>query len=456
MPYHIRNILIAVLIVLLAIVAAVDAYINYQLKSNLDNAIESAKAFITIKYKDLSTSPLSGKVELSNVRLSAPFIPEPLLLGDISLETTDFSLMLNGASQLKKGDFPDQLALSIDNASFDIQGENAEFLDNFIKRLQPLYAGTNAKGVSERKICGGKSLFGPSEYKEFGYSRLISNLHLSYDFDNDNNQLTIRVKGGTQNLAKFNIQFSLSGVTSLSNNGIPSNNKVKLDHAQLAYEDETYIPRVVKYCAELDKTTKEDFINAEVNESERYFYKLWGFSPGPGLREAYKDFLLRPEQITISMQPDKKFQLAAIAKMTANEIVEALNAKLKINGLQVTDLSFKLPPASFTEDFDQQLARAMNIEALMRGEKVKPPEPVKKPVILDVPHPKYHKITIKEAAKHVGDYVKITTLSGKEREGRLIKLDDVHLFVRQKVSGGNFTMNIPRSTIKEIEAYFDK
>lgn len=455
MPYHIRNILIAVLLVLLAILAAVNAYINHQFKSNIDHAIESAKVFVQIKYKELSTSPLTGTVKLTDVRVSAPFLPEDFLLGDISLATPDLTFMFSGADNLKKGELPDQLTLNIDQASFDLHGETADLLDNLAKRLQPLYAGTNAKGESERKICGGKSIFGPSEYKELGYSRLISSLKLSYHFDESSQLLNINMRGETQNVAQFNFHFSLTGINALSSDGMRGS-KFQLRDAQLTFEDKTYVPRMIKYCAGLDNSKKEDFINAEVQESDQYFYKLWGFAPGPGLREAYKDFLSRPDLVTLSMSPGKKLQAANIESMTAEEIVEALKIKLKINGLLVTDLSFKLPPQSFTDEFEQQLLHDVNFEALLRGEKVKAPEPVKKPLIIKTPEPKYYKITLDEAEKHLGDYVKITTLSGKQRDGRLIKIDDLYLFVRQKVNGGNFTMNVKRSDIKEMEAYFDK
>lgn len=456
MPYHIRNILIAVLLVLLAIVAGVDAYISYQFKSNIDHAIESAKDFVQIKYKELSTSPLTGTVKLTDVRVSAPFLPEDFLLGDISLATPDLAFMFSGAGKIKKGELPNQLTFDIDQASFDLHGETADLLDNLVKRLQPLYAGTNARGESERKICGGKSIFGPSEYKELGYSRLISNLNLRYHFDENSQLLTINMRGETQNVAKFNLHFSLAGVSALSSDGMRGSNKTQLRDAQLTYEDKTYIPRIIKYCAGLDNSKKEDFINAEVKESDHYFYKLWGFAPGPGLREAYKDFLSRPDVVTLSLSPGKKLQAAAIANMTAEEIVEALKIKLKINGLLVTDLSFKIPPQSFTEKFEQQLSRDVNFEALLRGEKVKVPEPVKKPVVIKTPEPKYYTISPDEAERHLGDYVKITTLSGKQRDGRLIKIDDLYLFVQQKVNGGNFTMNVKRNDIKEMEAYFDK
>lgn len=454
MPYHIRNILIAVLLVLVASVAALDAYINHQFKSSVDQALQSAKVFAHIKYKALSTSPFYGEVKLTDVRVSAPFFPEEYLLGNITLETPGLSFMLGGTSALEQGELPTQLALNIDDTSFNLSGETADLLDNLVKRLQPIYAGTNAKGESERTICGGKTIFGPSEYKELGYSSLISKLRLSYRFDENTKLLNIRMLGETQNLARLNVSFSLSGINTLSSAGLPGN--IQLSHAQISYEDKTYIPRVIKYCAGLDKTKKADFINAEANESEHYFYKLWGFAPGPGLREAYKDFLSRPELMMLTMTPDKKFAPAAIVNMTAEDVLQALKVKLKINGLLVTDLSFKLPPESFSKMFNQQLSRDMHFDALLRGEKIKVPEPIKKPVIIEAAKPKYYKISTDEAKKHVGAFVKITTQSGKQRNGRLIKIDDVHFFVQKKINGGDFTMNVKRSDIKVIEAYFDK
>ena len=33
----------------------------------------------------------------------------------------------------------------------------------------------------------------------------------------------------------------------------------------------------------------------------------WGFAPGSGLREAYKDFLLKPDEVKLTMTPSKEF-----------------------------------------------------------------------------------------------------------------------------------------------------
>ena len=181
----------------------------------------------------------------------------------------------------------------------------------------------------------------------------------------------------------------------------------------------------------------------------------WGFAPGDGLRDAYKDFLLKPDLVTVTMNPEKDFNPMLVANMSSDEILDALNVHLKINGLLINDLSYKTPPAEFTEKFERQLAKALDFNSLLRGEPIKSPEPIKKKVYKKAPA-KYHKISIGKIPKHIGDYVLITTKNGNKRKGRLLRVDENNVYVEKKVSGGKFTMTVPRSKIKSVQAYYSK
>ena len=70
MPRHIRNILIAALLALLALAAGINGYIHHQFKTNIDNTLKSIQYFAQVKYSDLSTSIFSGDVKVVNVRRS--------------------------------------------------------------------------------------------------------------------------------------------------------------------------------------------------------------------------------------------------------------------------------------------------------------------------------------------------------------------------------------------------
>ena len=449
MPRHIRNILIASLLAILALVAGINGYIHHQFKTNIDNTLSSIRPFAQVKYSDLTTSLLSGEVKLENVRVAGDFLPEELTIGNLTLETPGFTYMLNGPENIKKGEFPKHLGLSIDDFYLDLHGETAKWLDRLVKRLQPVFA-------SERKICGGKSIFGPADYKEMGYTRILSNLHMAYDFNEGKKTLNIVLDEKSRNMGGMKINVNISNLGSMSTDKMMQNGMPKLSNLDITYKDETYTPRMLKYCAALSNMKKEEFIDAEVKQSDEYFYMTWGFAPGLGLRDAYKDFLLKPDLVTLTMAQNEEFNPMMLPNMSTDEIMSALNVRLKVNGLLVTDMSYTKPPTEFAEKFEQQMAKSLDFKALLRGDPIKPPAPVVAPKVYAKAPAKYHKIKLANIKKHVSDFVRIKTKTGNTRNGQLIRLDKNNLYVQKKVNGGKFIMTVPRAKIKTIEAYFSK
>ena len=449
MPRHIRNIIIAALLAVLALAAGINGYVHHQFKTNIDNTLSSIRPFVQIKYSDLTTSILSGEVKLQNIRVASDFLPETLNLGNVTIETPGFTYMLTGPESIKKGEFPEHFGFAINDFWLDLHGETAKWLDRLVKRMQPVYA-------TEQKLCGGKSLLGPSDYKEMGYTRILSNMRVAYDFNESKKTLDVNISSSTRNMGSMEGNIKIGNIRKMSSAGLAQGGIPQLTSVDVTYKDETYTPRIIKYCAALSNMKKEEYIDAEIKQSDKHFYMVWGFAPGPGLREAYKDFMLKPETMTITMAPSEEFNPMLFATMSSDQIMDALNVRLKINDLLVTDLSFKTPPPEFTERFNLQLAKSLNFESLLRGEPIKAPEPIVKPKVYVKGPAKYHKIRLSQISKHVTDFVRITTKAGNKRKGQLLRVDTVNLYVQKKVNGGKFTMTVPRRKIKTIEAYFSK
>ena len=449
MPRHIRNILIAALLALLALAAGINGYIHHQFKTNIDNTLSSIQYFAQVKYSDLSTSIFSGEVKLENVRVSSAFLPEEIKLGNVTLETPGFAYMLTGPESMKKGILPKSLGFKIDGFYFDMDGETASLLNKIVDRIQPVYA-------SERKLCGGKSIFGPADYKKMGYTSLLSNMRLAYDFNETNKTLNINIAADTKKMGNMKARINIINISGMSPDSMMQDGMPQLASIEATYDDETYTERVIKYCAELSNMKREDFIDAEVKQSDEYFYMTWGFAPGEGLRDAYKDFLLKSDSITLSMSPAKEFNPMMASVLSTDEIMQLLNVTLSINGLPVTDLDFKMPPAEFTKNFEQQLAATLDFNALLQGEPIQTQKVIKKTKIYKKAPAKYHKISLRKAPQYVGNFVRVTTKKGSQRKGRLIRIDNTNLYVQKKVSGGKFTMTVAREKIKTIEAYFSK
>jgi len=448
-PRHIRNILIASLLAVLALVAGINGYIHHQFKTNIDNTLSSIRPFAQVKYSDLTTSMLSGEVRLENVRIAGDFLPEELNIGNITLETPGFVYMLNGPENVKNGEFPEHLGFAIDDFYFDLHSETAKWLDRLVNRIQPIFA-------SERKICGGKSIFGPADYKEMGYTRVLTNMRMAYNFNKSDQTLNIILTENARNMGSIKANVNISNIGGMSSDKMMQNGMPKLSNLDITYKDETFTPRMLKYCADLSNMKKEEFIEAEVKQSDEYFYMVWGFAPGLGLRDAYKDFLLKPDLLTLTMAQSEEFNPMMLPNMSADEIMSALNVRVKINDLLVTDMSYTKPPIDFAEKFEQQMTKSLDFKALLRGDPIKPPEPVIAPKVYAKAPAKYHKIQLANVKKHVSDFVRIKTKSGNTRNGQLIRLDKYNLYVQKKVNGGKFIMTVPRAKIKTIEAYYSK
>ena len=281
---------------------------------------------------------------------------------------------------------------------------------------------------------------------------------MAYDFNKSNKMLSLTMSADTRNMASFKATASITGIDNMSSNGMMQNGFPKLENVEVIFKDETYTPRMLKYCANLSNMKKETFINAEVKQSNNYFNMVWGFAPGPGLRDAYKDFLLKPDTVTLTMRPNKEFNPIMAQSMSREGIIEALNVRLKVNDVLVNDLSFKLPSPEFAERHQKRLANSINLDSLLSGgplEPAKPVAPLKPKVVVKGP-PKYHVVNLADVTKHVIDFVIITTRNGNIRKGQLLRLDAANLYVQKRVHSGKFTMTVPRTKIKKIEAFYSK
>ena len=93
MPRHIRNIIIALLLAVVALAAGLKGYVHHQFKKNIDNTLSSLQVFARVTYSDLTTSILSGEVKLDNIKVSADALPEDLEFGSIVFQTPGFAYM---------------------------------------------------------------------------------------------------------------------------------------------------------------------------------------------------------------------------------------------------------------------------------------------------------------------------------------------------------------------------
>jgi hypothetical protein len=79
---------------------------------------------------------------------------------------------------------------------------------------------------------------------------------------------------------------------------------------------------------------------------------------------------------------------------------------------------------------------------------------------VDVPRPspkeepQFRRVSVKELKQHVGREVRVVTTAGLTREGVLERVEGKTIYVVRIMRGGRFTMPVPYSQVKTVEALF--
>lgn len=446
MSQQTRNFIIAAILVLIALGAGIKGYVHNQFKTDIDNTLQKLQLFALVRYSELSTSVLSGEVTLENIRISSQYLPDEIKIKQVTLETPGFGYMLKGPDNLQAGKIPEHLGIVIDGFTIDLNSKLAEWFDSIVIPLNRVYA-------QQRKICGGKSLFGPTEYKAMGYASLSSNMRIAFDFDEGEQELTMKMRADTVNFGKGNMTLTISGINPANMQAMQS--LPHLDSMKATYTDSSYIPRMLHYCAEQSKMEKEAYIKAEAEQSDEYFFLAWGFAPGPGLREAYRDYLTQPGDIEISMQPQKEFNPILAQSMDAQQVIDMLNLKVKVNNTDIKDLSIRIPDPQTMAKYEAELKNSLDLKDVFSGEVVAPSKVTPEPERYIVERA-YKTVPIGTINQYVGEQVRVITKTGQEREGTLEKIAGKVLYIQRKVYSGKFTMQVKSDQVKKVEVYLSQ
>ena len=278
---------------------------------------------------------------------------------------------------------------------------------------------------------------------------------MAYRYDSAKKTLSLGFDTDIKRAGQFSATAVIKNLGSMETTNMMQDGMPKLASASLSYKDQGYTQQMVKYCSELGNMKKQLFVDTEINQPDDYFFRLWGFAPGTGLRDAYKDFLIKSDSIVLNINPADDFNPMMAEHMSQEELFNKLNVSLLVNDVAVEDLNLKLPPPEFTEQFERELSNRLDIKAIINNEPAKPIEPAK-PVEPKKAKPAFHKISLAMAPYHIDDYVRVTTTDGHLRKGQLIRIDRAYLYVQRKVAGGKFTVSIRKDKVKTIEAYYSK
>ncbi|MBO9482616.1 hypothetical protein J7439_14480 [Salinisphaera sp. G21_0] len=418
--------------------------------------VASLSPYARVSYEQIDIG-LGGTIKLHNATIDLPSGQQHRL--EIQRISLRFPELYGLYQPALTGDY----SLIPQSLTVELQGMNLFFLDyphleaHFAKRNESL-------NTSLPEACHDQFLFGPAQLESMGYtSANLVNLGLRYQFHDFNQTLDLVFESEIQGLGFTTLGLSIDNISHLDRAAFKTET-AGLKQLSFWYQDDGYISRKVRFCAQRSGVSTAEYVAREVSRENQYYAALWGVIPGDSIREAYQDFLNNPETVSISLEFQSPFLfnrqyreddvpvvnqrsvsinnseiIAPILTIVPGEIskkVAELQAIL-LSNVELPDVdSRRANPVS--EPYDDQSASLPEQEIDLRA-------------VYVGQHIRYQPVKLTSLTEGELRQIRITLSNGRQYEGIINSLSDSELQLKSLQSGGELVLPIKLERIVQLE-----
>ncbi len=416
-------------------------YVDYQIKKKVDVVVQSLWSVAKVEYERVHIE-LDGRVTLTDVRVRPFEIDDEIIIQSVAFFVPDLEYLLNADSALASGLLPEEATMYISGMEIDVAGA---------------LLGRSKRDVLATESVESLCLGDDTKYSmlsELGYDRLRMDMVLGFTFDKMKSLMNIVLKGQDKNIAEYDIELALQlpAARDLAAGRLAA---LRLVKARLNYVDEGYHQRMLSYCPAKLGLTKAQFLDKKVRQHS--VAGIPGLVLGPGLREGYRKFLEPEGRINIAINPALPLNPAEMIVYTPAEIIDSLSLAVVVNDEVVRDLSVSLEsvvahvPAegAATAPFLGSVASLRNLAQQALGGELPPVQPGKnkqKPRVA-----RYVAIDIGDLSRYQGRVVRVLTVTGFVRTGRLDEVVGDEIIVTWPVGRGEMAAYVPIDKIEGVD-----
>lgn len=433
-----------------AVYGGVKGYIHYRVKSNLDDAIASARPFVSIQYQGIR-SDLSGSVTVEGINLRPLEIPERLRIDALTLEGPDLRFLLNGLQETQqRGELPERFHVRIRGLHLATDGPFFEAVHTGQQEL------AERMGVA-LDGCSLGQLFGTKDYQALGLDELVLDADFGYRTDQTAPGIELQWHYAARGMESADLSLELSGVSRSLGSWIQAAPRFK--SFQLSYRlDPDFVARAIDYCADLRGVSSEEYLTQLTQEPDELYMASLGFVPGPGIRNALQSMLHQSGELVVDARPAEPLELTELQLYHPTQIPDLIGLQVKVGEQPVEDLSASMldlsqyvepgaPP--LPSDQDNLWARLFGAEASPAEDSLGSNSAPARP-----DPPRYRKVASGELKDHIGKSVRIQATGGRKRYGRLKSVRGGVATLEERVYGGRLTASIRLREIVKAEVFF--
>ncbi len=410
--------LVGLVLLVAAVVGGVTLYIRSEVKTALEDAVTALSPVAETRYASMSVTP-RGTIRVQDIELRPRAFNDRLHIEGIEVETPGLWFLLTSTTKLRGGDLPEHLRVTLRGLAFNLDGPMAESLDRFIA------AAVQSSGVPPVSNCGDVRYIDLNAYQRLGYQSFVFDASLGYRFEKGGGPLRMTTEWRMRDLGVATLNFEFVGASPSRIQAIGA--RARLRAFDLVYQDLSFTDRLKRYCTQASGMSVEQYIESEVNRNAAAYQKQWGFVPGPGLRQAYREFLTRPGEVRLQVTPSIEMDMETLRLFKPEDFASMLNLRVSVNGKAVTDLSLMPVSSAPTRPTPAPPAGPASVTNEFRA------------------------VPTMDLDRHVGKAVRVHLTQGGMREGRLLQVVDGTARVERRFPGGTMTLAIPFRQIERVE-----
>ncbi len=442
-----KNLVIPLLVPVIAF-GAVKGIYWYQVKTFADEMAARAAPFMTLEYDGIETG-LDGAAGIAGVRIYPVGGEEPVRVGSIRVVSDDWTYFLRLNTPFDSGELPNQLRFEINGIDFDLNSALAKQLGSMGSNLQPPMAGCEAAGSD-----------GIDLFRTLGYSSLLSDISLAYNYSPASEYLTATMEMST--FSSFSMKLSADidmGVSSLNRSSVRAA-QPKLGGVTIQYNDDSFNSRLLEHCASLTGESTGAFTERHV-ETVAERYRQLGFVFDNSLTDAYRRFLSGKGNATLKLAAENPVGVQEAAIRTPDQILRALSKQLQVNGKVIYPLNIGWQQPELTEQLvavtesgtaEPQVERSSEIsEPVVQSQRsaavaLLPAEPEE----AVLPELRYRVTETAGLSAYIGSKAQVYTFNGHSMEGTILEVRRNRLQLEQRIGTGIAELPIAFVHIAEI------
>ena len=427
-----------------AVYGGIKSYIYYQTRDTVQGLVKTAAPFVTIEYGGISSDLWSGTVRVEQLKFSPTGIDDSVRIGAAQVSAGNLRRLFRLIQRAKDRAPPDKLGLALQEVRVDLHGDLMRTADRFIAM-----AAQANPAVAPAAHCGYQSIADLAILRRLGYDALVLDAEFDYDFNKSAEMAKVvgAVKMHDMTRAAFDLKLvGLSGEPTDAAGAKP-----QLRDFGIVVEDLSYNDRLKRFCAQAAKLSEQEYIAIETGPQSMFFKQL-GITPGPGLQQAYRDYLSKPGgTIELRVRPSEDLDPSSLKLFKPADILAMLNATLSVNGKHVQDLSFEIGPV---------LTAQARPEPKTDSDVKQPPPALKSssaPATASTREPatdEFRVVQVTELNRYMNRYVRLHERGQSPREGTLVQMNGRVATLERRYGTGNVVVKVPLPRVDKAEVMF--